>query len=1213
MNLLDYQKSGNAFGTNVTEYPKFGVLKDKIPRVPGITSLPYVGGYVFTPTFQYYESYYGTRYQLVTPHGIVSENIGASLIEKKYVLSPNAFEGLYQEGGYDPFRQSIGSLPFVIAAQPYQMLRNYQAPSTGYDIENILVDGESGYYVNTYNTNTFYRLSKNYENGFVKGIRFSSPYESPFLGKPVNAKKTEFVVDGKALKDDYIMNGLDPNALGVPTAGPLKVFDIKKYQLVQVYLTIPTMGSKLNEANSELYIGIGGFDDYQILLDRARLNFLSLFCTIPQKTDGYTYSTKAIQGVPGDTLTNVLTFKNNLSPYDFDRTAERYILFPGFLPFSFYETGMFKTTKAEKTQEISHIAFQILKRSDLDVRKRPGVFSDYSFDVESTISATKYEASFKGGAGQGEKKAVSVDIKVPSGVPVNSSVVDGSLAGDKYVLTANLTSNYNFLNATFENASSELPEIAMPFYYQHIMGGDLVQNISDVYEKLGKAVLNCAPYKDFIEIGKDKKLVLLGETAIDSGAEVDVAKLVPMHNLLEFDIYKNANRKINTILQKQGVLKDFLYSLMTLLYGPRSEYEIKYDLYNNSNTQESAGEAHKKYADSLLAMRDYYFFKHKNEEKRITKIHESEYNPSFLGSAIVTQGDDIAFDFDKWYRFYADYFSTGYVWEEEPYAGANLINKFNYQEYFSDFTTGDEFYALSQHALTFGIDFSAIISELTKVFADKMSLVNDVMSKKPCYSEPLMYRIEKRDINDNIIQTIFVPHFIEKTPTLQQFIDGSLTNDVVPKLKKIKFFDTQVKYGKLYKYKVTQIRIVVGSEYRYTFADSKNTDALANALGYGKRFEADTIMDVERVGSPEGRIWFDRNAIVNAETVIEQPEGTQSFSTPFTFYSQEVAVNQDLDYGFKTGALSGESGLHQVDIPYDSGDPLSSAAPLALNKLAIFKASIYPKILIEEVPYYEQEAIISDFPPIPPNVNFDPLVGKGPNILITMENQTGDREEIPVVLQSTDEAVFNIQRTAQGRDEKGPDGSYTIPSLRFKSDDFPKAYQVFKLDTAPFSYEDFVDKLYKVIDVEEKTAFMENLEPNRKHYYVFRTVDIHGNISNPSKVFEVEMVLDSGVFYPLINTYEFNMTDLGAKAKQFKQYLKIEAALLQKLVNKEKSGITDDSSNVDLPILGVLDEAVWNHKKFKFRITSKHTGKMLDLNVKFKTNHTKPDKPIKGC
>lgn len=74
------------------------------------------------------------------------------------------------------------------------------------------------------------------------------------------------------------------------------------------------------------------------------------------------------------------------------------------------------------------------------------------------------------------------------------------------------------------------------------------------------------------------------------------------------------------------------------------------------------------------------------------------------------------------------------------------------------------------------------------------------------------------------------------------------------------------------------------------------------------------------------------------------------------------------------------------------------------------------------------------------------------------------------------------------------------------------------------------------------------------------------------------MVLDSGVFYPLINTYEFNMTDLGAKAKQFKQYLKIEAALLQKLVNKEKSGITDDSSNVDLPILGVLDEAVWNHK-----------------------------------
>jgi hypothetical protein len=130
---------------------------------------------------------------------------------------------------------------------------------------------------------------------------------------------------------------------------------------------------------------------------------------------------------------------------------------------------------------------------------------------------------------------------------------------------------------------------------------------------------------------------------------------------------------------------------------------------------------------------------------------------------------------------------------------------------------------------------------------------------------------------------------------------------------------------------------------------------------------------------------------------------------------------------------------------------------------------------------------------------------------------------------------------------------------------------------------------------------------------MFRTIDIHGNISNPSAVFAVQMTFDSGVYFPVVSTYEFAKESVGQKSREFKQYLKIEAALIQKLLNKEKSGINDATSNVDNPVLGVVDAPLWNQKKFKFRITSKHTGKMIDLNVKFKTNHTKPDKTIKGC
>ena len=43
--------------------------------------------------------------------------------------------------------------------------------------------------------------------------------------------------------------------------------------------------------------------------------------------------------------------------------------------------------------------------------------------------------------------------------------------------------------------------------------------------------------------------------------------------------------------------------------------------------------------------------------------------------------------------------------------------------------------------------------------------------------------------------------------------------------------------------------------------------------------------------------------------------------------------------------------------------------------------------------------------------------------------------------------------------------------------------------------------------------------PNTKYYYTFRCVDFHGAFSNPTSIYEVEMVDDGGSVYPLINSY----------------------------------------------------------------------------------------------
>jgi hypothetical protein len=82
-----------------------------------------------------------------------------------------------------------------------------------------------------------------------------------------------------------------------------------------------------------------------------------------------------------------------------------------------------------------------------------------------------------------------------------------------------------------------------------------------------------------------------------------------------------------------------------------------------------------------------------------------------------------------------------------------------------------------------------------------------------------------------------------------------------------------------------------------------------------------------------------------------------------------------------------------------------------------------------------------------------------------------------------------------------------------------------------------------------------------------------------------------------------------SETRSFNRYIKIDAAYLQKVVNEVESGISDAGVNTGMtPILGVqdnsdLDQTVWNHKKFKFRIKSKNTCRAIDFNVKFKTEH----------
>jgi hypothetical protein len=201
----------------------------------------------------------------------------------------------------------------------------------------------------------------------------------------------------------------------------------------------------------------------------------------------------------------------------------------------------------------------------------------------------------------------------------------------------------------------------------------------------------------------------------------------------------------------------------------------------------------------------------------------------------------------------------------------------------------------------------------------------------------------------------------------------------------------------------------------------------------------------------------------------------------------------------------------------------------------------------------------------------------------------------------------DVQNYSELRQKMRLDGAAPI---LFKSDDPAQAFQVFRMSDAPTSYADFSDSLRATIetDVDANTlqkaaasSFVDDIEPNKKYWYCFRSVDVHGHVSLPTQVYQLEMVDDGGTIFPLVEMYNFPTGPQGQKTLSLRKYLQIKPRLSQVIVNEAKSDTgVSSANNAKNIVLGVNDETLWG-KKFKLRLTSKNTGKKIDLNVSFET------------
>lgn len=263
---------------------------------------------------------------------------------------------------------------------------------------------------------------------------------------------------------------------------------------------------------------------------------------------------------------------------------------------------------------------------------------------------------------------------------------------------------------------------------------------------------------------------------------------------------------------------------------------------------------------------------------------------------------------------------------------------------------------------------------------------------------------------------------------------------------------------------------------------------------------------------------------------------------------------------------------------------------------------------IIETPYFSQEVMIVDLPPVPPVVEaqklgYDEIGAALFRFRLSPTSQkTIDR---PLEILEGDEEVINKMKLNQSLMRNGLQDD----QLRYSgADSPPSGFELIVLAEPPMNYLDFQQGEVHEIEASNPIYVFRTLQ-NLTFYAIFRTKDL-GGISNPGHIYKFEYVRAADGDYYSFEVYEPEL-EIVQQRMTCERYLSVQPAMQQSVYNY---GIDENSSQQE--ILEALEtaphprditvgsnnlnqeELIWN-KRFKIRLKSVNTGKAIDLNFKF--------------
>ena len=375
----------------------------------------------------------------------------------------------------------------------------------------------------------------------------------------------------------------------------------------------------------------------------------------------------------------------------------------------------------------------------------------------------------------------------------------------------------------------------------------------------------------------------------------------------------------------------------------------------------------------------------------------------------------------------------------------------------------------------------------------------------------------------------------------------------------INLLDSQVKYGENYTYKITAYTLILSHKYKY------DDFRLTKQIGVGNYLGSDA----------------------SAEEYCLQ------FYDPFDDNNVAASVFTTAD-----DSLSDLSEISEISSFNDFAP--SSVEISKYPQLAEFNLYVEPCLELVEIPFFQKTIKVMDHPPNVCNV--------APFHFIDNSNRVGFKIQQESFIKRPYPELVTLQDLNTKADYLN---SKAVPPYNLISNfsESPARYiEMYRIKTKPNSFFDFKDALVSTIDLRIENSVYnysdkivsDKLNPNTKYYYLFRYLNENRMPGPTSQIIEVELVNDGGYTYATfdtVDTSEFNSNKFTNKTLSFKKLLQINPNINQLLFDESGLNYNDYASNqVTNLTVGSADESLWD-KKFKIRLTSKKTGKKIDLNV----------------